>query len=65
MTYQRNETPEPLASNTIPDALKAIEKIATEAKLFLTVTTTDEGEVVAVSWQDEEHRVHQVLWEKE
>lgn len=29
---------------------------------FLTVTTTQEGQAVAVTWQDEEHRILETVW---
>jgi hypothetical protein len=41
---------------------RAIEEKLT--KRFLTVTTTEEGEAVLVSWQDEDHRILEILWEK-
>lgn len=30
----------------------------------LTVTTTEQGEAVLVSWQDEDHRILEIIWEK-
>ena len=30
----------------------------------LTVTTTEAGEAVLVSWQDEDHRILEVIWQK-
>lgn len=34
------------------------------ADRFLTVTTTEAGEAVLVSWQDEDHRILEVVWQK-
>lgn len=35
-----------------------------DVELTVTVTMTEEHEVVAVSLQDDEHRIHEVLWER-
>jgi len=34
------------------------------AERYLTVTTTEQGEVILVSWQDEDHRILEIVWEK-
>lgn len=35
-----------------------------ESQMFIAVTMTEEHEVVAVSLQDEEHRIHKLVWER-
>lgn len=35
---------------------------ASEPKRYLTVTTNPQGQAVAVTWQDDEHRILEVVW---
>jgi hypothetical protein len=50
---------------TKEEALSEMKDIADKNGIFLTVTETEQGECIAVSWQDDEHRMLQVLWRKE
>lgn len=49
---------------TKPEALTAMKAIADENGIYLTVTERGNGECVVISWQDGEHRILQILWEK-
>lgn len=44
-------------------ALLAASKL-TQAERHLTVTTNESGEAVLVSWQDDEHQILEVVWER-
>lgn len=46
------------------EALAAMKQIAEKNGIFLTVTENEFGDCLAVSWQDEEHKFLDLLWEK-
>jgi hypothetical protein len=46
--------------------LKEVDNLITGRRedKFLTITTTEDGECVAVTWQDEDHRILKIVWDK-
>lgn len=54
-----------MQTNEQMKALSKMKEIADEAGISLCVTMTEkDNEVVAVSWQNEDYQILQLLWEK-